>query len=156
MKCVGLQRTWVSKRTVWWNTTTKRLSWILQINVCPEWLYGRAFRPSKIIPFILLCFGKITLLLACSIRSVWVAFRCTAFRKWPPCCLVTRTLLHANSNHPNVHKMACIRTLFELSFTAPLQMRIIDANFFFSKHMLYSVNMLRNFQRRKCCKEITE
>ncbi len=22
--------------------------------------------------------------------------------------------------------------------------------------MLYSVNMLRNFQRRKCCKEITE
>ncbi len=25
-----------------------------------------------------------------------------------------------------------------------------------SKHMLYFVNMLRNFQRRKCCKEITE
>ncbi len=25
-----------------------------------------------------------------------------------------------------------------------------------SKHVLYSVSMLRNFQRRKCCKEITE
>ncbi len=25
-----------------------------------------------------------------------------------------------------------------------------------SKHMLYSVSMLRNFQRRKCCKEITD